>query len=75
MAPVLMVLVAACLFMSVMLMVEVTSMATVSLAVKLLRCRPEKRYKWEPIKADVETGSLAYPMVLVQIPMYNEKEV
>ncbi|KAL0909139.1 hypothetical protein M5K25_023671 [Dendrobium thyrsiflorum] len=74
-APVLMVLVAACLFMSVMLMVEVTSMATVSLAVKLLRCRPEKRYKWEPIKADEESGSLAYPMVLVQIPMYNEKEV
>lgn len=74
-APALTALVVACLVMSVMLMVEVISMAAVSLAVKLLRCRPEKRYKWEPIKADEETGSLAYPMVLVQIPMYNEREV
>ncbi|XP_020586731.1 probable mannan synthase 4 isoform X2 [Phalaenopsis equestris] len=74
-APVLKVLVAACLFMSVMLVVDITSMALVSLAVKLLRFRPETRYKWEPIKSDEETGSLAYPMVLVQIPMYNEREV
>ncbi|GFY82705.1 nucleotide-diphospho-sugar transferases superfamily protein [Actinidia rufa] len=34
-----------------------------------------KRYRWEPIKDDLEVGNLAYPMVLVQIPMYNEKEV
>ncbi|KAK8931352.1 putative mannan synthase 4 [Platanthera zijinensis] len=74
-APVLTVLVAACLVMSVMMIVEVSSMASVSLAVKLLRRRPDKRYKWEPIKSDEETGSLAYPMVLVQIPMFNEREV
>ncbi|KAE8683232.1 putative mannan synthase 3 [Hibiscus syriacus] len=37
--------------------------------------KPEKRYKWEPMKDDVELGSSAYPMVLIQIPMYNEKEV
>ncbi|XVF48166.1 hypothetical protein PTKIN_Ptkin03bG0169100 [Pterospermum kingtungense] len=35
----------------------------------------EKRYKWKPMKDDVELGNFAYPMVLVQIPMYNEKEV
>ncbi|PKA59443.1 Glucomannan 4-beta-mannosyltransferase 9 [Apostasia shenzhenica] len=74
-APVLRVLVVACLIMSVMLMMDVTFMAVVSLTVKLFRLRPEKRYKWEAIRADVETGSLAYPMVLVQIPMYNEREV
>ncbi|KAJ6690570.1 hypothetical protein OIU85_006790 [Salix viminalis] len=33
------------------------------------------RYKWEPIKDDIELGNSAYPMVLVQVPMYNEKEV
>ncbi|PKA49068.1 putative mannan synthase 4 [Apostasia shenzhenica] len=74
-APLLRILVVACLVMSAMLMVEVTSMAAVSLLVKLFRRKPEKRYKWEPIRADEERGSLAYPMVLVQIPMYNEKEV
>nr|GEV70827.1 glucomannan 4-beta-mannosyltransferase 9-like [Tanacetum cinerariifolium] len=35
----------------------------------------EKKYKWESIKEDLEMGNSAYPMVLVQIPMYNEKEV
>lgn len=34
-----------------------------------------KKYKWEPIKGDLEVKSEAYPMVLVQIPMHNEKEV
>ncbi|XP_010937167.1 glucomannan 4-beta-mannosyltransferase 9 isoform X1 [Elaeis guineensis] len=74
-APLLRAAVVLCLAMSVMLLVEVVSMAVCSLAVKLLRRRPEKRYKWEPIKGDLESGNLAYPMVLVQIPMYNEKEV
>ncbi|XP_019709887.3 probable glucomannan 4-beta-mannosyltransferase 3 isoform X2 [Elaeis guineensis] len=73
-APLLRAAVVLCLAMSVMLLVEVVSMAVCSLAVKLLRRRPEKRYKWEPIKGDLESGNLAYPMVLVQIPMYNEKE-
>ncbi|KAK3020531.1 hypothetical protein RJ639_046220 [Escallonia herrerae] len=43
--------------------------------VKLFGRKPEKRYKWEPMKDDVELGNSAYPMVLVQIPMYNEIEV
>ncbi|URE31714.1 Glycosyl transferase family 2 [Musa troglodytarum] len=76
-APALWVAVAVCLAMSVMLLVEVVSMAAVSLAVKLLRLSPERRYRWEPIAAgdDPEAASLAFPMVLVQIPMYNEREV
>ncbi|WOK91967.1 glucomannan 4-beta-mannosyltransferase 1-like [Canna indica] len=77
-APVLWVAVAVCLVMSVMLLVEVVAMAAASLAVKLPRRRPEVCYRWEPIAAvadDPEAGSLAFPMVLVQIPMYNEREV
>lgn len=63
-------------------------MSLVSLvAVRLLRLRPERRFKWEPMtgaleggEADVEdppasAGRREFPMVLVQIPMYNEKEV
>ncbi|RWW88464.1 hypothetical protein BHE74_00002662 [Ensete ventricosum] len=64
-----------CLVMSVMLVVEKVYMAAVIALVKLLGRRPEKRYKWELIRDDLELGSAAYPMVLVQIPMYNEKEV
>lgn len=76
-APALRVAVAVCLAMSVMLLVEVVSMAAVSLAIKLLRRSPERRYRWEPIAAadDPEAASLAFPLVLVQIPMYNEREV
>lgn len=74
-APVLRAAVVACLAMSVMLVAEVVYLNAVSLAVKLLRRRPEKRYRWEPLHQDPEAGSGAYPVVLVQIPMYNEKEV
>ncbi|RWW43792.1 hypothetical protein BHE74_00050501 [Ensete ventricosum] len=73
--PLLRIAVFLCLTMSVMLFVEKVYMATVILAVKLLRRRPGTRYKWEPMEDDVERGSAAYPMVLVQIPMFNEKEV
>ncbi|KAL0912533.1 hypothetical protein M5K25_018511 [Dendrobium thyrsiflorum] len=73
--PAMKVAVSLCLVLSVMLLAEVVFMSFVSLAVKLLRWTPEKRYKWETITADLETGSSDYPMVLVQIPMYNEKEV
>ncbi|KAI3914554.1 hypothetical protein MKW98_025962 [Papaver atlanticum] len=64
-----------CLTMSVMLFIEPVYMAIVVLFVKLTGRKPEKRYKWEELKDDVETGNSNYPMVLVQIPMYNEKEV
>ncbi|KAI3864316.1 hypothetical protein MKX03_004524 [Papaver bracteatum] len=51
-----------CLVMSVMLFMDRVYMGV-------------KRYKWEEMKDDVELGNSNYPMVLVQIPMYNEKEV
>lgn len=50
-------------------------MGIVIVLLKLFGRKPEKRYKWEAMKDDVELGNSAYPMVLVQIPMYNEKEV
>ncbi|XP_072991531.1 probable glucomannan 4-beta-mannosyltransferase 7 isoform X2 [Typha latifolia] len=75
-APVLQVVVSLCMIMSVMLVVEATYMTVVSLGVKLFGWKPEKQYKWEAIKEDdEELGSLAFPMVLIQIPMHNELEV
>ncbi|XP_010516764.1 PREDICTED: probable mannan synthase 7 isoform X2 [Camelina sativa] len=73
--PVFKFLVAICLIMSVMLFVEVMYMGIVVLYVKLFKRKPAKIYKWEAMEDDVECGSATYPMVLVQMPMYNEKEV
>nr|ADW77641.1 putative mannan synthase [Amorphophallus konjac] len=64
-----------CLIMSVMLLMEKLLMGGVSLYVKVFRRRPKKVYRWEPVGGDEELGTAAYPMVLVQIPMYNEREV
>ncbi|ERN13216.1 hypothetical protein AMTRI_Chr11g150060 [Amborella trichopoda] len=64
-----------CLIMSLMLFMERVYMAVVIVLVKLFGKKPGKRYKWEAIKDDLELGNANYPMVLVQIPMYNEKEV
>ncbi|KAJ4851577.1 Glucomannan 4-beta-mannosyltransferase 9 [Turnera subulata] len=73
--PVLKLLVIICLAMSIMLFIERVYMGVVIVLVKLFGRKPNKKYKWEPIKDDLEFGNSAYPMVLVQIPMYNEKEV
>ncbi|KAJ7974954.1 glucomannan 4-beta-mannosyltransferase 9-like [Quillaja saponaria] len=73
--PLLKVMVYLCLLMSIMLFVERVYMGIVIVFVKLFGRKPENRYKWETLKDDIEVGNLAYPMVLVQIPMYNEKEV
>ncbi|XP_026417887.1 glucomannan 4-beta-mannosyltransferase 9-like isoform X1 [Papaver somniferum] len=64
-----------CLAMSVMLFIDRVYMGIVILFLKLSRRKPEKHYKWEEIKDDIEMGNSTYPMVLVQVPMYNEKEV
>ncbi|XP_076949418.1 glucomannan 4-beta-mannosyltransferase 9-like [Bidens hawaiensis] len=64
-----------CLGMSIMLFVERVYMAMVIAFIKLFGKKPEKRYKWESFKDDVELGNSVYPLVLVQIPMFNEKEV
>lgn len=73
--PVLKLMVAVCLAMSVMLFIEKVYMGVVITFIKLLSRKPKKLYKWEAMRDDVELGNSAYPLVLVQIPMYNEKEV
>lgn len=75
-APALQVAVWACMVMSVMLVVEALYNCVVSLGVKAVGWRPEWRFRWEPLAGgDEEKGGAHYPMVLVQIPMYNELEV
>ncbi|CAI9783123.1 unnamed protein product [Fraxinus pennsylvanica] len=64
-----------CLILSVMLFIERVYMGIVITLVKIFGRKPEKRYKWEPLRDDLEMGNSAYPTVLVQIPMYNEREV
>ncbi|GJN22259.1 hypothetical protein PR202_gb09811 [Eleusine coracana subsp. coracana] len=74
--PLLRAAVVACMVMSVIVLAEKVFLGIVSLVVKLLRRRPERLYRCDPIvQHDKEAGSAAFPMVLVQIPMYNEKEV
>ncbi|XP_018476793.1 glucomannan 4-beta-mannosyltransferase 7 isoform X1 [Raphanus sativus] len=75
--PVFKFLVALCLIMSVMLFVEMMYMGLVVAFIKLFKRKPEKVYKWVAMDEDddVECGGESFPMVLVQIPMYNEKEV
>ncbi|KAF8720489.1 hypothetical protein HU200_023734 [Digitaria exilis] len=73
----------ACLAASAMLVAEAAYMGLASLAAAAsLWRRPERRYRWEPMPGggsdgDVEADPTAaeFPMVLVQIPMYNEREV
>jgi len=74
--PLLRLAVAVCLTMSVLLFLERMYMAVVIAGVRLLRLRPERRYRCDPIpEDDPELGSAAFPSVLVQIPMFNEREV
>ncbi|KAM0894615.1 hypothetical protein ACQ4PT_024346 [Festuca glaucescens] len=69
------------LAMTVMILLEKLFVAAVYLTVKALGLKPERRYRWRPIGAVDEEealtggGSAAFPVVLVQIPMYNEREV
>ncbi|KAK3205802.1 hypothetical protein Dsin_019848 [Dipteronia sinensis] len=64
-----------CLAMSLMLFMERVYMGIVIILVKIFLKKPEKRYNWEAIQDDVELGSSNFPFVLIQIPMFNEKEV
>ncbi|XLT34960.1 hypothetical protein HN873_066252, partial [Arachis hypogaea] len=50
-------------------------MGIVIILVKLFWKKPEQRYKYESIQDDLELGSSNFPVVLIQIPMFNEKEV
>lgn len=74
--PLLRLAVAVCLTMSVLLFLERMYMAVVIAGVRLFRFRPERRYRCDPLpEDDPELGSSAFPVVLVQIPMFNEREV
>ncbi|XP_073002836.1 probable glucomannan 4-beta-mannosyltransferase 6 [Typha latifolia] len=73
--PTVKVVVFVCTIMSIIVLVEKAFLGLVSLYAKVFHRRPEKVYKCDPIALDEEIGTLVYPMVLVQIPMYNEKEV
>ncbi|MCE2055069.1 Glucomannan 4-beta-mannosyltransferase 2 [Datura stramonium] len=65
-----------CLVMELMLFVERLYMGIVIVLVKIFMKKPDKRYKWEPMADDdLEIGNGDFPKVLVQIPMFNEKEV
>ncbi|CAM0908970.1 unnamed protein product [Alopecurus aequalis] len=75
--------------MTVMILLEKLFVAAVCFAVKAFGgLKPERRYRWRPITAatgadeEEEDAGLsggsaaeAFPVVLVQIPMYNEREV
>lgn len=73
--PVLRALVVVCLGVSLMLFCERVYMSIVIVLVKLFGRKPHKRYKFEPLRDDMESGNSEYPCVLIQIPMFNEKEV
>lgn len=81
--PLLRLSVAACLAMSVMLFVEKVYMSVVLVGVHLFGRRPDRLYRCDPIVAagadnddpELADANAAFPMVLIQIPMYNEREV
>ncbi|CAA7399043.1 unnamed protein product [Spirodela intermedia] len=63
-----------CAIMSIMLFVERVYMAIVILCVKVLKKKRYTKYRLEDTRDDLE-GNNNHPTILVQIPMYNEKEV
>ncbi|XP_047166278.1 glucomannan 4-beta-mannosyltransferase 2 [Vigna umbellata] len=64
-----------CLAMALMLFMERVYMGIVIILVKLFWKKPHQRYRFEPLQEDEELGNTNFPVVLVQIPMFNEKEV
>ncbi|KAG9151259.1 hypothetical protein Leryth_002813 [Lithospermum erythrorhizon] len=73
--PVVQVAVYVCLVMTLMLFIERLYMGIVIVLIKLFWKKPEQRYRWEPMLDDIENVNADYPLVLIQIPMFNEKEV
>ncbi|KAJ0704501.1 putative glucomannan 4-beta-mannosyltransferase [Helianthus annuus] len=63
------------LVMLIMLFTEMIYMVVVVTTNKLFGKKPEQRYKFEPFEDHAELGSSVYPLVLVQVPMFNEREV
>ncbi|KAK1434874.1 hypothetical protein QVD17_00628 [Tagetes erecta] len=63
-----------CVVMSVMMFIERVYMTVVIILVKIMGKKKYTQYKLETMQQDIEQNR-SYPMVLVQIPMFNEKEV
>lgn len=63
-----------CTAMSIMLFIERVYMAIVITCAKCFEKKRYMKHKSDAMKEDLEQNR-NYPMVLVQIPMYNEKEV
>lgn len=73
--PLLNVAVYICLAMALMLFMERVYMGIVIVLIKLFWKKPEQRYNYEPLQDDEELGNSNFPVVLIQIPMFNEREV
>lgn len=73
-APLLWFAIFVCAAMSIMLFIERVYMAIIILCVKVARKKRYTKYKLDGMKEDLELNK-SYPKVLIQIPMYNEKEV
>ncbi|XP_078439879.1 glucomannan 4-beta-mannosyltransferase 1-like [Wolffia australiana] len=63
-----------CAIMSIMLFVERVYMAIVILFVKILGKKQYRKYRLQGLRDDLDVSN-NHPIILVQIPMYNEKEV
>ncbi|KAK2433803.1 Glucomannan 4-beta-mannosyltransferase 2 [Trifolium repens] len=78
-APLIVPLLNACVYislaMALMLFMERVYMGIVIVLIKLFWKKPEQRYNYEPLQDDEELGGSNFPVVLVQIPMFNEREV
>ncbi|XP_012837984.1 PREDICTED: probable mannan synthase 11 [Erythranthe guttata] len=71
-----------CLVLSFLLFLEWVHVMFLAAVAKLFRKKPAERYKWEPMAnaaaGDLENGGNGkdcFPIVLVQIPIFNEIEV
>lgn len=73
-APLLWLAIFLCAAMSIMLFIERVYMAIIIICVKVMRKKRYTKYKLDTMKEDLELNK-TYPKVLIQIPMYNEKEV
>ena len=63
-----------CAFMSIILFLERLYLAFVLLYVKIMGEKKYTKYKLEAVTAALQRDK-EHPKVLLQIPMYNEKEV
>ena len=48
-------------------------MVVVIVLVKMFGKRPKEKYEWDQLRDNTDLENNSYPMVLVRIPMYNEK--